>query len=495
MFRLLLCVVPCCVVAGLAASAAGAAPPERYELKPGLAATYDFEVEVHERDRVMVWKGSPTYVVESVEGDTAVVRYDARFEGSSSPRNGAGAAAAGPQPSGRGTSTSSTQSSFRVTARGEVSGGPRSSELPLPLPPVAALPFVVLPETPADRWELKGESELGLVATLFQPNQVGPGPASSISVFGSARGGGFAFEERLHLTETVACAAKPDRGEFERVCTISSAEQVNGKPRIEFNSTGTVAFAEDGFLPARVEWSGELVLRTGAGEVTSPVRVAVRRVSDAELAERAAAAEQARLDAAAKLREDLDQLVADLKSGDDLKARAAASRLDSDLAGEGDAAVAAALQWALRSSRGRGGSAFGRALVRWATPEQAEALIDLLDEQDVSTRRLAIERLSALRVETAIPALAGRLRDNFDRSRAAEALKKFGSVAEPAVLELLRDSDWSVKRQAIDVLETIGTGKSIGPLKEAAKDMNPIVKRSAEAAIKAIEKRINAPIT
>lgn len=495
MFRSLPPVVLCGVLASLVTSAS-AAPPATYEFKAGQGATYDLRVEVGERDRVIIWQGSCTYSVGSVEGGTAALQYQGNFQGTSRPKNaGGGEAAGGPRPFG-GVSTSSTQSSFRVTPRGEVSGALRSPELPLPLGPIPALPIVVLPEASADRWETKTESELGLVSTLYQPDQNQPGMRPGFGGFGPPQPAGLAFEERLHLTETVTYAVKSGTAEFERTCAIASAEQVGGKPRIEFNSAGTVAFADDRFLPARVEWSGSFALRTGSGEVTSPVSVSARRLSAEELAERAAAAEQARLEAAAKLREDLGRLVEDLKSGDDFKARAAASRLDSDLADGNNAVVATALSEAYRAADDPWRHQFGRALVRWATAEQADLLIELVGQGgDVSTRRDAIKRLSELRIERAIPVIAGRLRDNFDRMAAVEALKKFGHAAEPAVIELLGHRDWSVRHQVIELLKTIGTGKSIGPLRKAAEDMNPLVKRSAEDAIKALEERLNSPIT
>jgi len=489
--------VALCGVFSILVGPVSAGLPEKYKFKPGLTATYDFEVEVHERDRIVVWKGSPIYTVTNVEGAAANLQYMGSFLGTYRPRDEA-ANAGRQQPGQRGTSHSSMHSSLRVAPRGEASGAPRSQELPLPLGPTPLLPIVVLPEMPGDHWETKRESELGLVSTFVAPQQNGPGippPFVPFDPFGGQRAGGFAFEERLHLTETVSYAAKADSTEFERTCAIVSAETIGEKPRVEFASTGTVTFSEDGFLPARVEWSGAITLRTGSGEVTSPVKASARRLSAAELDERAAAAEQARLAAAEKLRGDLGQLVEDLRSGDEHKARAAASRLDTDLIQGGDAVVAAALHQAYKDADGNWQNVFGRALGRWATAQQADILIELVEGDDISTRRAAIERLGELRAEKAIPAIAARMRDNFDRHSAQEALKKFGSAAETAVIELLGHKDWQVRQQAIELLKTIGTGKSIAPLKKAEEDKNPFVKQSAEAAVKAIEERVNAPVT
>lgn len=485
MYRLIATV--CC--AHLASSLFGA-PPASYEFKPGRSATYDIEVEFHERDRIVSWKGSGTYSVESVEGETAQFRYQGDFVGKTRPRN-EGDNGAFPL---RGISHHSSRIGFHVTTLGEVSGLRSSPDFPLPLGPMPALPFVTLPEATAERWATKRVTELGLVSTLVEPDEGRPGMQPHIPS-GPSRTGGLSFEERLHLTETITCAAKPDAADFERIGSLISAEEVNGKPMIEFNSTGTVTFSEDRFLPARVEWTGSLILRVGDGEVSSPVSVSARRLSDDELAERAAAAERARLAAADRLREDLGQLVEDLESGDSNKARAAAMRLDTDLVAGGDAEVAAALHESYKAADDHWKGRFGRALVRWATAEQTDLLIALVDDDDVFTRRAAIERLADLHVEKSIPAIAARLRANIDRTSAAAALTKFGSAAEPSVLELLDHRDVFVRHRVIELLKTIGTGKSLGPLKKAAQDKNPLVQRSAEAAIEAIEERLQAPLT
>lgn len=499
MVRPLLTVALCGVVSALVAPAP-AGPPEKYEFQPGLTATYDFEIEVYERDRIMVWKGSPTYAVQNVEGTAANLQYIGSFDGTSRPRDEA--ANAGPPRFGqRGSSRSSTSSNFQMTPRGEVTGAAAAQELPLPLGPMLAVPVVVLPETPGDRWETKTESELGLVSTFVQPpeNGVGMRPPFAppfippFAPFGAQRPGGFAFEERLHLTETVTYAAKPDSAEFERTHAIVSAETIGEKPRVEFASTGTVAFAEDGFLPARVEWSGAITLRTGSGEVTSPVKVSARRLSAQELDERAAAAESAQLAAEEKLRQELGQLVADLQSGDARKAQLAASRLSANAFAGGDAVVAAALHKAYRDADAAWRDTFGRALVRWATREQADLLIELTKDSEFVARG-AFERLGELRVEKAIPTFVEGLRDAFSRRPAVDALKKLGPAAEPAVIEALGDRDRSVKRYAIEVLQSIGTGRSLDPLKKLAEE-DAALKIRADAAVKAIEERVNAPVT
>ncbi|MGC1276509.1 MAG: HEAT repeat domain-containing protein [Planctomycetaceae bacterium] len=473
------------------------APPASYEFETGRSATYDVEVEFHEQDRIVSWKGSSTYTVQSVEGDSAQLSYQGNFIIQTRPRNEKGDE---PLPPFGGIATHAARSShstisgIRLTALGEASIPERSQGLPLPLDPLHAVPLVNLPETPAEQWEVKRESELRLVSTLLRADEHHAGMQPNFPAY-SSRAGGFVVEDRLHLTKTITCAAKPDTTEFDRTATLRSAEQVNGKPMLEYGSTGTVAFAKDGFLPQRVDWTGSLTLRTGSGEVTSPVKVSARRLSEEELAERAAASEQARLEARDRFFESLDQRIADLKSGEDAKVRAAAMRLDSQYAGDGDAEIAKVLHELHRDAGGFRAHSLGRALARWATAEQPDLLIGLLDADDVMTRRLAIDRLAEMGTEKAIPAIAVRLRDNFDRPAATAALKKFGSAAEPSMIKMLDDRDDEVRRHAAEVLETIGTGKSLGPLKKAAQEKNPLIQRSAEKAMESISKRLSAPVT
>ena len=58
-----------------------------------------------------------------------------------------------------------------------------------------------------------------------------------------------------------------------------------------------------------------------------------------------------------------------------------------------------------------------------------------------------------------------------------------GPVAEEAVAGYLKDSDWTVRLEACNVLLDIGTKASVKALEAATKDSNGIVARIAKEAL------------
>jgi predicted Zn finger-like uncharacterized protein len=110
-----------------------------------------------------------------------------------------------------------------------------------------------------------------------------------------------------------------------------------------------------------------------------------------------------------------------------------------------------------------------RALVAWATPDQAPALIKALDSRSGGVRQSAMKALGRLKEEKAIQPIALRLRDFGDRATASQALQEIGSKAEPEVLKGLREDDKGVRLEVCKILGVIGTKDSLKPLEAAAK--------------------------
>ena len=92
-------------------------------------------------------------------------------------------------------------------------------------------------------------------------------------------------------------------------------------------------------------------------------------------------------------------------------------------------------------------------------PAAIPALIELLLDKDYEVRRAASSALKPIIGPAAIPALTELLRDKKVRSGATETLGKIGSVAIPALTELLKDDDAGVRKAAADALEKITGGK------------------------------------
>jgi HEAT repeat protein len=120
------------------------------------------------------------------------------------------------------------------------------------------------------------------------------------------------------------------------------------------------------------------------------------------------------------------------------------------------------------------------------------ALIERLDDEDVSVRQAAIGALRAMGqlAIPAIPAIARRLRDSdgYIRVDAAHVLEQFGLESVPALTELLQDGDPRVRELATRTLQQIGPGAkaALPALVERLGDENTSVRQAAVAALHAM---------
>ncbi|HEX6983908.1 MAG TPA: HEAT repeat domain-containing protein, partial [Planctomycetaceae bacterium] len=444
-------------------------------------------VEIDDGDVIHTLSGAPTYTVQSVKDGNAVLRFGGALSERSKAKDPNTILLPGPPRSpfsgfaGLGGGFSRGVS-LTLNGRGEIVKAEGDSQLPYLLGNLHEMALVPLPAKPQDRWKTQTDTQVTVVSSLFPTPPVPRGfrPPGLI---------GPTTEETLNASETTSYAVDGKTGGVKRTYKLATKEEVNGKPRVELTSQGTVAFAKDGFLPERIEWQGRLVLRKDGEEGTRPIKVTIRRLSEQELAERAKQAEVAKAEAAQKLMDDLGTLVEDLKSGDEGAARGAAIRLFHGEAGEGNAEVAAALAEAMEKSDKSNRWLFSQALAKWATPEQSDLLIAVLDEEHTAARHAAIDTLAARKVEAAIPKIAERLENGFDRPKAAAALRAFGPAAAEATAKQLENKEWVVRMEAAQVLKDIGTQETLPALKKATRDENGLVKTRAQEAVKAIEAR------
>ena len=127
------------------------------------------------------------------------------------------------------------------------------------------------------------------------------------------------------------------------------------------------------------------------------------------------------------------------------------------------------------------------ALGVWGDKQSVPVLLKAMDQEH--TRREVMLALGRLGDARAIAPIAARLKNDFDRHWAVEALQKMGPIAEDAVLEQLDHSDEDVRMAACEILTVIGTAKSLPALQRLADDNMVFVKHLAQAAIRAIRAR------
>jgi HEAT repeat protein len=130
-----------------------------------------------------------------------------------------------------------------------------------------------------------------------------------------------------------------------------------------------------------------------------------------------------------------------------------------------------------------------KAMGRWARADDVPKLIKLLDDKNVFVRMSAIESLGLTNDERAAQALAAQMDDFETRLPATEALKSMGATAEKAVWPLLKHKNWETRISACQIIEAIGTDKSLDALAAVAQDENPLVVHLAADARRKIEER------
>ena len=158
------------------------------------------------------------------------------------------------------------------------------------------------------------------------------------------------------------------------------------------------------------------------------------------------------------------------------------------------AEVASAIVPLVVSDEGWTAESAVKAIASWPTPEGIQALINAVERDDrFNVRRVAIEKLAALKETSAATAIAGRLRT--DGFQATAALRALGPEAEPAVLPLLSSPDASERRNACQILKEIGGQATLDTMKGLPADTDTSVRFAAADTMKTISARLalNAP--
>ena len=177
---------------------------------------------------------------------------------------------------------------------------------------------------------------------------------------------------------------------------------------------------------------------------------------------------------------DLDQLLADLTSGDDARAEAAIPALTVH-GGEAVKALTRALDTPVSDHRWW----VIRALAEFDDPGARKALMDGLKDPDPAVRQCAALALQRNPTADAMLDLIDLL-DSDDRllSRlASDALASVGSAAVPALDQAARDDNPAVRIEAVRALANMEHPDAIGPLFKSIDDPSSMVCHHAEEGL------------
>jgi hypothetical protein len=186
---------------------------------------------------------------------------------------------------------------------------------------------------------------------------------------------------------------------------------------------------------------------------------------------------------------DLKPILAALQGADKTRRKAAVGELARAKPGARREEVAKALVALLTDPDMFTRKEVVQALGIWGTKDSVPSLLPLLEDTWVFTRWEAMTALGKLQDDRAAEPIAKRLATHQDRMHASKALQALGSKAEKAVIPYLKNEDWGIRLEACRILGAIGTKASKPALEAASKDSNGLVAGEAKRAIAAVSAR------
>ena len=281
---------------------------------------------------------------------------------------------------------------------------------------------------------------------------------------------------------------------FKRQYELRTAPAGNGGRRMVLAGAGTNTFDLVRGLPLTMTFTGVLTETWENGERRTPLTVSYKLLAGAELAAlgpvsktTGKAAGKAPLKRLTTVEH--AKLLAELQGEDRLKQRAAAGRLAGFQPAGNRTEIVRRLVGLAGSEEGFMREAAIKTLAVWGTPAQAKVVIEALHDRDLAVRQAAIAALAAGRTARGAEALAELVATGREFSQASLALRGMGAVAEPAVLKLLEDRNLATRREACQLLKVIGTPQSLPALNEAARGPDSLLALLAKEAIKAVTGR------
>lgn len=133
------------------------------------------------------------------------------------------------------------------------------------------------------------------------------------------------------------------------------------------------------------------------------------------------------------------------------------------------------------------------AMAVWYTDEATLAFAELLsDEKSVLVREEIIGLLPRIHSETTAEVLVGRLSNREDMKDARRALRIMGQIAEKPVIKLLNDPESSLRIEACNILQSIGTQEAVEALKKQSEsEESSVVKQLISETQTGIEKKLS----
>jgi hypothetical protein len=381
----------------------------------------------------------------------------------------------GPQP---------IQCQIELDNQGQVLRSMGELRLPPPFHELFFLMFPALPEKPAKQWERKCEQAYPCVPwninrrmpIYYSP--MGPG------------GRNLAKMPVIRRESYRVVSARDNITQLELQLTVESLAKVQDKSRWQVNGTAMMDFDTESGQVVRFDMACTSVWTTENLTRRAQMTLLGSKLAPADIVPFLASlspAPPAPLD-----EKELQKLLHKLDARDETEKIKIMNSLSSASIPSIGSETLALLREQAKLADDQVRPALTRLLVQHATGEQTPFLLGLLRSSDHSLRMEAVKSLGRLREKQAAEPLANMVAQGNMDFGAAEALKQIGSPAEDAVLSLLQEKHYETLRRACEILNRIGTQRSIEPLRALLMSADDSLANAARSAIQEIQSRSDA---
>jgi FOG: HEAT repeat len=380
-----------------------------------------------------------------------------------------------------------------IDERGKILCSVQDLPLPVPLGSVAQLLIPPLPGSNDKKWQ--STEQLGI---LDDPYTLGPfrayvgNPGMGVPYYG-----GFNPRQSLAILSGVRTSNfelesnDPNNPTIKIVSSFKTDLKSRSEARIRSSLTGKISLNRESGLLRDSELKFESTSETDTLTRRMNGTVSIRLLEGAERDGVLAAPIIAGNPPARKFTSaELQQLLNEAQSDDPEKVRKAATQFQSaELSESTPELMKLAENWAFDEDYTLK-SAGARILATFATREQVPLLLKLLKQDNSGNRYQVLQALGRLKDPQAAQPIADLIARGADHYQAAEALAKLGPEAEQQALELLQQKHLQTLRSACTVLKTVGTEKSLEPLKALMIDPDQSLSSAASEAYRTIQARL-----
>jgi hypothetical protein len=375
---------------------------------------------------------------------------------------------------------------IRIDPNGRLLESAGEAPLPYLLGDLSELVVEPLPQAEQASWTISGDPGVAVVSPHY--------PFWRFSHAG--------FREGVPAAEKTVYTVLEGSGRLITIAKhyeMSSAATLAGKPRIEAAGDGKLKFDTERGVFASLDFDIRVTVRDSNRTEETPLHITYRLLSEQDIADEAKEAQRVK-DEARKAQEEkarpltdkeIETALADLTSEDPERITTSAKLLAEKKPQTPNPKIAKALESiVLKSEDVIQRTVASAALNNWSTPESVPVLIKVATtDRWPPVQSNALEALCKYTPKEAIKPVAQQLVNMQTRGAAVKFLKAMGAAAEDAVLAHLEDKDPWVRAEVCELLETIGTKKSLAALEKAVADDNWMVNGNARKAVAAVKGR------